>query len=125
MLHLLENSSDHCPIYCKIAVNFVPKVNVSEVAQVKPKPSWRNASNAEKELFTNILREDLESIKKPEFICEDVHCKNPAHLNAADDYLDKIVSKIEYVCETAIPTAKVKTDGKKLLQRKLLVGIVK
>ena len=60
-------------------------------------------------------------IEPPAFSCEDVHCKNPTHIRAADDYLDRIVSIMEYACETALPKPciRAKSDHK---HRKVIPG---
>ena len=112
VLHLVENSSDHCPIYCKLNVDLIPKINVKAAHPSNPKPSWKRASNDEKELFTNVLKADLESIDILDNLCDDVHCRKPEHLEAADEYLDKIVSAMENACETALPKATTKTGLK-------------
>ena len=75
ILHLIKNYSDHCPIYCKIAVN--TRDELSDIA-IKPKiskPSWKNASNDEKEFFSNILSCDLDNINMLGDLCSDVHCR--------------------------------------------------
>ena len=74
--------------------------------------SWKLASDDEKESFVNILSGDLENIDKLDDLCDDVHCKNPDHLKAADDYLDRIVTVMENACETALPKASIKTEKK-------------
>ena len=111
VLHLVDNLSDHSPIYCKLEVNTAPKVSSNDAVQNTPKPSWKSASVEEKELFVNTLKDDLENIEKLDNLCEDVHCQNPSHLKAADDYLDEIVSIMENACEKTLPTPKVKTKN--------------
>ena len=51
--------------------------------------------------------------------CADVHCKDPDHLRAADDYLDKIVTAMENAFKTALPIPKVKTESRGSEKKKI------
>ena len=100
---MLENTSDHCPIFCKIKVCNIPKIQqYSSNPQVVSKPCWKKASPDEKDLFVDILESDLNSIEVPN-LCDDVHCSNQEHIIAADDYLNEIVNVMENACNIALP----------------------
>ena len=49
-----------------------------------------------------------------------MQCRNPEHLKAIDDYLDKIVTVIENVCHIALPKINCKVKGKS--KEKVLAG---
>ena len=59
VLHLLDNTSDHLPIYCNITVEDVVENLPSSQVKSAPKPSWKLASSTEKESFKSILCDTL------------------------------------------------------------------
>ena len=96
VIHLVENESDHSPIFCNYVM---PKVapNVSEKSRKyqKSKPSWKQASTEEKVSFKLSLSEKLENVAKP----ESTHCRNPKcdvieHRNESDTYMEDILNVI-------------------------------
>ena len=48
----------------------------SNPVKSSPKPSWKLATNVEKESFKAILSDNLNDFIVLENICEDVHCKD-------------------------------------------------
>ena len=75
-LHLVDNNSDHCPIFCKLTINCAHAGPTKpDFPPLSSKPSWKLASADEREFFVNILDDNLEMIEPPAFSCEDVHCK--------------------------------------------------
>ena len=58
VLHLPENKSDHCPIYCTFDSSIVQEQS-SKPNRVKPRPSWKRASCEEKMLYKSNLEDKL------------------------------------------------------------------
>ena len=104
VLHLPDNKSDHCPIYC--TVNFssiehclsVPKASV-------PRPSWKRASCEQKAEYKNVLAERLSRIPIPDSVicCRDVHCKDSKHLDDLDQYTLEVLETVQAVAEESLP----------------------
>ena len=111
VLHILENTSDHSPIFCDLTVeDVVNPLPSSNPVKSSPKPSWKLATNDEKESFKAILSDNLNDVRVLENICQDVHCKDSSHIDQIDGYLDDLVYCLENACEAALPTA---NNGKK------------
>ena len=111
ILHLLDNISDHNPIYCKMVLKMKNNSNEGNFRINKSKPCWKNAAQDERQFFYSILSDDLKSIDIPENYCDDVHCRDPDHIQGADDYLDRIVTVIENACDIALPRTNIKTSN--------------
>ena len=122
ILHLMENNSDHCPIYCKMVVDTVVKDVEDEFKRHGSKPSWKRASNEEKELFTSILTQDLNNVRLLDINCSNVHCRDLRHLDAADEYLNEIVNAIENACEIALPKPNRKESKDSNIHKKAIAG---
>ena len=54
VLHIAENSSDHCPIYCVIDTELLIK-KTSETNSTKQKPCWKKASQDNKRDYVDNL----------------------------------------------------------------------
>ena len=58
VLHLVDNQSDHCPIYC--VLNTAGFETVSQKRKISPpKPSWKKATQQQKDKFKTNLEEQL------------------------------------------------------------------
>ncbi len=109
VLHLPINTSDHCPVYCKINVNSLPKTNASTPPEIKPKICWSKASVEQKEVFSERLDTELTSIKLPTHVhqCNDVHCNVEEHTDAIDDFLGGMLQCRENCAKECLPLTSV------------------
>ena len=119
VLHLLDNTSDHLPIYCNITVEDVVENLPSSQVKSAPKPSWKLASSTEKESFKSILCDKLNDVRRLENICDDVLCDNKSQIDQIDGYLEDLVHCLENACEAALPTANNGTESKNKHVRKV------
>ena len=53
VINLLDNISDHCPIYCVVNCDLIPVKNQKETSCPK-RPSWKKAKSEEKDNFVNV-----------------------------------------------------------------------
>ena len=107
VLHIPENSSDHCPIYCIVDVELVTvEKAVKDSNKLSEKPSWKKATEAKKVEFTRILDEELSYIESPHSLhCTDVMCTNADHCNDADNFIAKILDTVEQVAAGTLPSS--------------------
>ena len=107
VLHIPENCSDHCPIYCTINFNLVTIDKASKQKEiVRIKPSWNKAAEAEKSEYTNRLEEQLSLITVPDSLhCTDVNCKDVIHCDEADDFITKVLNTVEQVSLCTLPSS--------------------
>ena len=115
VVHIPENSSDHCPIYCEMNLSHI---NPEETPIRKPapsKPSWSKATQEQKDDFKNHLENALLKIKIPEPLldCSDVHCDDPAHTEAADNIIADILLSVEQVAYDKLPVPATQSLKKK------------
>ena len=105
VIHITENSSDHCPVYCELTVPLIPPVDFHVRKPAPPKPSWSRATQVQRDDFKNHLEEALLKIKIPVSIqdCHDVHCDDPAHSEIADDIIVDILLSIEKAAYGKLP----------------------
>ena len=111
VLHLVNNFSDHSPIYCQIPITEINELPCKSMHYI-PKPSWTNASEEEKNKYATNLEKELIDMKIEECLlnCDDVHCKESTHRHACD-------SLVIYVLET-IDKLSVKHLTRKLPEQK-------
>ena len=107
VLHLPNNLSDHCPIYCKLSLEInVPK-KVSSLYQYegKIKTCWRKSSKEERLNYSRELEEKLKTVIIPSRMvnCRDVHCSNESHKVACDDHMLEILGCIEKAANKCLP----------------------
>ena len=97
VIHHPSNLSDHCPIYCKIDVAAIEKDPEHLHVAPPPKPSWKKSSIQEKDNFNEHLHSLLAEINVNEEIskCENVHCKDPSHIQATDDLIVNVLDAID------------------------------
>ena len=114
VIHNIENSSDHCPIYCVINYDNLEESN-SEGNPFKQRPSWKRASSEEKSNYVNILSEKLKNLNVSDEIlcCKNVKCVNEEHLNLIDSYVDNFFNIIEDTAKEALPTPGSKSSPEK------------
>ena len=84
--------SDHAPIYCSVefddGANPLEENNRS-VPNQNPKPSWKKATQEQKESFPTILNEKLSTLAIPNEIinCRNIKCSIIEHCEKADEFI--------------------------------------
>ena len=96
VLHLVNNFSDHCPVYCQIEISEMAQENATSIKQ-SPKPSWSKASEDERVRFTNTLEEHLIEITIDNCLlsCNNVHCKDESHKKACDNLIIDVLETVD------------------------------
>ena len=102
VIHSIENPSDHCPVYCVIDELKLSKSKVNSLRS-KPKPSWKKASDEQKQTFKIMVSQKLSDIIVPSGIaaCSNVKCDDFHHTELIDSYVEtvlKVVNDISYEC---------------------------
>ena len=107
VLHLVENRSDHCPIYAVFDSITVQKDAVKNVDKVA-KPSWKRASDIQKSEYSNKLEQKLCQLNIPASIteCRDVNCKIEQHMEEADKLMEEVLYTVQEVAEGCLPCPK-------------------
>ena len=96
VVHIPENTSDHCPVFCVVNVGQVSS-NAPAITPHVAKPSWKKATAEQKHQYTNNLEANLLNIQIPQslYSCCDVHCSNTEHCIDADNAMIEILDCIE------------------------------
>ena len=96
VIHLVENPSDHSPIFCVIDLKETPQQSFVSLRHTDPKPSWKKSDIDIKNNFIHFLNQDLLGIDAPSCInCVDVHCNDINHKICVDTYALNILSCVE------------------------------
>lgn len=106
VLHDIENTSDHLPIYTRLKCNNI--ITDSKIDRVfKPKPSWKNASDTERITFNCMLEQKLKCLDIQQCVdCTNVHCTNATHLKSADDFTLNLLQSVEQCAKKCLPIPK-------------------
>ena len=108
VLHVPDNLSDHCPIYCVVNCSFDSTVSKVIGNNFQPKPKWKLANSEEKLLFKNDLDTRLSKLQLPEsMLCTDFTCKDQEHLDQADSFIVSILDAVENSAHAFVPTQNV------------------
>ena len=104
VLHLPDNHSDHCPIYCTLDLASIQH-EVSVPTAPKPRPSWRKATDQQKEEYKFWLEDRLAGITVPVsvFSCKNVHCQDTGHRDDLDKFTLDVLETIQTVAEEVLP----------------------
>ena len=104
VLHLPDNKSDHCPIYCTFGSTFSQE-SLSKPNNAKPRPSWKKASSIEKENFRSDLQDKLKQLQVPDSLsnCKNVHCQSPSHKQDLNKYTLELLDLVQNRAETNLP----------------------
>ena len=107
VLHLPNNFSDHCPIFCQVDINGMKQLSTAKPNSI-PKPSWNTASDEQKITFHNNLEDALMNIVIDESLtkCEDVHCKDPNHHKHCDDLISNMLKNVDTIAAKHLTTEK-------------------
>ena len=106
VLHLSDNFSDHCPVYCKIKTRIVKRKSPSLCpGNSNPIPCWKKATDTQKLDYYHQLQSTLMSITIPTCVlnCNDVHCKNNTHKYALDDLMLEVLHSMETTADSTMP----------------------
>ncbi len=114
VLHLPENTSDHCPIYCLLNVENISHPKDSSSTIYEQKLCWNKATSDQKEIYKKNLEDCLKSIAIPTHMmqCHDVHCLNACHNDDNDEMLCTIIENIKTSAESSIPMSKQRCQRK-------------
>ena len=106
VIHDVENTSDHHPISCKLKYNNVISDHQPPI-QYNSKPSWKFASETERNKFTTDLQKKMEEMTVPDCLsCSDPHCKNCNHINTTDEFMLEMLQVVENCASTNLPKPK-------------------
>ena len=87
VLHLVENMSDHEPIYAVLKIEHgLETQNEESMKKYEPKPSWKKATSDQKLEYNDVLFRKLSTRMVPKEIteCTDVNCTDINHKNKID-----------------------------------------
>ena len=105
VIHIPENTSDHCPVYCVVNISERPANETPNVKPAPPKPSWKRATQDQKDHFKDSLENLLTQVEVPVSLanCKDVHCTNPTHCEEADSFIIQILQCVERSAYSNLP----------------------
>ena len=105
VIHLSENLSDHSPIYLVVKENgSVTSTNENVVS--RSKPSWKLATEDERNVFRDVLKEKLSEL--PHLCeCHEVHCQNQEHNENLDDFMMELLGAMEQTANETLPVKKM------------------
>ena len=114
VIHSADNSSDHSPVYCVIKVKPDQLIESNPASGIQ-KPSWKRASQNEKEDFKQSLGIKLGQLEIPESVmtCRDVHCVDIDHQNDIDSYVAQILNLMEQEAFNTLPVIKPHSGNQK------------
>ena len=104
VLHMPGNTSDHCPIYCKMYITGLQTTSQQECITSR-KINWNKASEEERAAYRTNLEHLLKSIQSPPGIrhCQNSHCNDKIHLSDCDNILYDILQSINHSAIQCLP----------------------
>ena len=121
VISLPENTSDHCPIFCKFRVpSQTTNISKNNVVPRRMIPSWRYAKDDEKDEYFDRLTSGLEQLEIPvqTIHCRDVHCKDENHRKNLDLLMSNALSLVEDAAKKYLgKQGKMKKDPEKQKQK--------
>lgn len=111
-LHLMENASNHAPIYLKFKCDITLLPITGDNSNRRRSPKWDKATPQQKQGFLNTLTELINNINVPNSVCacRNVKCEELSHREELDDYVINLLEAIEEATSRNIPHA---APGKK------------
>ena len=96
VLHMVNNTSDHCPIYCDLKINMSTLVNNEKPNQPKKqKMTTKVLDENDWSQFNIDLEQKLALIEIPKCLgCQDVNCNAENHIMDIDNYVSKVVDSV-------------------------------
>ena len=105
-IHIVENSSNHEPIFLKLKCEDQRVENVGpDIKNIKARPLWKNADDNDLNNFKEELRLNLSSIDLNDevFRCMNPHCDIPSHIDKIDLFSENLMNAISLSVESSIP----------------------
>ena len=115
VLHLIDNTSDHNPIYLTLEGVENNQTKTEELPKEgRTIISWKRINKEAKDKYKCKLGEKLSNILIPNGIleCKNIKCKDEQHCNDLDILAANIFGSIQEVAETCIPEDKTKRGAK-------------
>ena len=105
VIHLPENLSDHCPIFCTIDIEAIPVEKAEKKHEDISKPSWKKATEGEKINYSQWLEANLSNIQVPESLpCKDVKCRDSDHCKDADEFITSVLECVDSAATSSLPS---------------------
>ena len=122
VIHLMENMSDHAPIYCVIKCNNNIAMNDPEDSKSEeyPRPRWKDANPDQKLEFNDILFRKLFSMEIPNEVtsCRDIHCENEEHKKQIDSFINDILENVSDSGYETLPLSQPVKENTKNVRKK-------
>ena len=98
------NTSDHCPIYCKMNISGLQTTSQQE-CKTSRKINRNKASEEERAAYRTNLEHLLKSIQSPPGIrhCQNSHCNDKIHISHCINILDDILQSINHSAIKCLP----------------------
>ena len=114
VIHHPDNRSDHCPIYCVLSLEGIHHDKAESSQKQQQKPSWKRASQEEKQNFKNLLEDRLNSLTIPQSVleCRDVKCRDTTHRVELDSFAMDLLETLQEIAETSLPMPAVGENSK-------------
>ena len=90
VLHLPNNTSDHCPIYCIVDIKTMSLKEMVLTTQQQSNPSWKRATFEQRASYRTTLENELQSN-----FYRDVHCKDEYHIHECGKFLVDVLESIK------------------------------
>ena len=106
VLHLPNNTSDHCPLYCIVDIKTMPPKKRVLTMQQQPIPCWKRVTGEQKANFKTMLDNKLQLIDIPWNLdfCHDVHCKDECHISECGKCLVDGLDSIKLSAASCLPS---------------------
>ena len=114
VIHHPDNTSDHSPIYC-VLESLTINPSVIKASQYNPRPSWKRATQYDKNMYKYVLETKLNAIAIPTQIteCSDVHCNDEVHRQAIDWFATEVLEAVQTAAEETLPIPKISNEKDK------------
>ena len=99
--------SDHSPVYCSVDLDAISaEVAGRNETSSNDKPSWKLASQEQKQNFPLVLQRNLLEVSIPEEVkhCRNVKCDDLGHCEKSDEFMFNLMECIEKSAAETLPT---------------------
>ena len=114
--HLVENTSDHHPIFCNIEYA-CKQVKTSSAAKMSKKEiSLKILKDDDWEKFYQNLDMKLKNLNTPDCVnCRNVHCHDPLHKEQIDQYTTVVLKEVDLVIESVASMKRQNNRSQKII----------